>query len=102
MFAKIREIEQRYDELERHLSLPEIIKNQGVYRKYIKEHSMLTPIISNFRKYESVQHEIENNLSLIDDPDPEMRKLVKEEIDSLSKDKTFLVVTFFPSLKIVT
>lgn len=88
MFAKIREIEQRYDELERHLSLPEIIKNRGVYQKYIKEHSMLTPIISNFRRYESVQHEIENNLSLMDDPDPEIRKLVKEENDIL---KTSLI-----------
>jgi peptide chain release factor 1 len=47
---------------------------------------MLTPIITTYRKYESVQEEIESNRSLLDDSDPEMRKLAKEEIDSLTLD----------------
>ena len=83
MFGKIKEIEDRYGELEGQLSNPDVIRDQEVYRKYAKEHSMLTPIITTYRKYGSVQDEIENNRSLLDDPDPEMRKLAKEEIESL-------------------
>ena len=90
MFGKIKEIEQRYDEIERHLGRPEILNHQDVYRQYLKEHSTLTPIIATFRKYQSVQDEIEGNRSLLDDPDPEMRKLAKEEIEALRLDLTNL------------
>ena len=83
MFGKIKEIEDRYGELEGQLSNPDVIRDQEVYREYAKEHSMLTPIITTYRKYGSVQDEIENNRSLLNDPDPEMRKLAKEEIESL-------------------
>jgi len=90
MFAKIKEIEQRYDEFESELARPEVIKDQKVYQKYVREHSQLTPIITTFRKYQSVQDEIESNQSLLDDPDPEMRNLAKEEIDTLQSDLTQL------------
>ncbi|MCP4681231.1 MAG: peptide chain release factor 1 [Desulfobacterales bacterium] len=86
MFGKVKEIEQRFDELERQLARPEVIRNQAVYQKSIKEHSSLGPIVSTFRKYRSLQDELENNLSLLDDPDPEMRKLAKEENDALRSD----------------
>jgi peptide chain release factor 1 len=83
MFAKTREIEERYDEIERHLSQPDVIRNQKAYQKYAKEHSMLTPIIASLREYQSVQDEIEENQSLLDDPDPAMRQLAREEIETL-------------------
>ncbi len=83
MFGKIREIEDRYKQLEGDLARPEIIRDQKVYQKYAKEHSQLTPIITTFRKYQSVQEEMENNRPLLDDPDPEMKNLVREEMDSL-------------------
>jgi peptide chain release factor 1 len=83
MFGKIREIEDRYKQLEGDLARPEIIRDQKVYQKYAKEHSQLTPIITTFRKYKSVQEEMENNRPLLDDPDPEMKNLVREEMDSL-------------------
>jgi peptide chain release factor 1 len=84
MFGKIREIEDRYDQLEGDLARPEIIRDQKVYQKYRKEHSQLTPIVTTFRKYKFIQEEIENNRPLLDDPDPEMKKLVREEMDSLN------------------
>jgi peptide chain release factor 1 len=83
MFGKIREIEDRYDQLEGEVARPEIIRDQKVYQEYLKEHSRLTPIITTFRKYKSVQEEMENNRPLLDDPDPEMRKLAREEMDAL-------------------
>ena len=90
MFAKIKEIEQRYDEFESELARPEIIQDRNVYRKMAKEHSLLAPIITTFRRYQSVQEEIESNKTLLDDPDLEIRKLAREEIDTLSSDLTHL------------
>ncbi|OPX36801.1 MAG: peptide chain release factor 1 [Thermoplasmata archaeon] len=83
MFAKIKEIEDRYLDLEENLGNPEILKDQKTYQKYAREHSKLSPIISLFRKYRTIQDEIEENKSLLDDADPEMRKLAEEEIEAL-------------------
>jgi peptide chain release factor 1 len=83
MFSKIKEIEGRFQELEREMARPEIIRNQPVYQKYRKEHSNLSAIVQAYRKYQSLEDEIESNRSLLDDPDPEMRKLAREEIESL-------------------
>jgi peptide chain release factor 1 len=41
------------------------------------------PIIHAYRAYRSVEAEIENNRSLLDDPDQEIRKLAREEIEQL-------------------
>ena len=83
MFGKVREIEERFEQLESDLARPEIIKDQAIYQKYLKEHSHLTPIITTFRKYKSVREEMENSRPLLDDPDPEIKKLAREEIDAL-------------------
>ncbi|MEJ2587732.1 MAG: peptide chain release factor 1 [Deltaproteobacteria bacterium] len=83
MFAKVKEIENRYSDLEDQLSRPEIIHDQKVYQRYAKEHSQLAPIVETFREHESVREEIVSNKSLLNDPDPDMRKLAREENEKL-------------------
>ena len=90
MFAKLKEIEDRYGELELELARPEVLKDQNAYRKLLKEHSGLSPIVSAFREYSTVQEEIENSRTLLNDPDPDMRKLAREEIESLESELTGL------------
>jgi peptide chain release factor 1 len=86
MFAKVEEIEERFDQLENELARPEIIRDQKTYQSYLKEHSRLSPIVNTFRRYRGVQEEIENNRPLLNDSDPEMRKLAREEIDTLKSN----------------
>ncbi|MFC1868411.1 peptide chain release factor 1 [Thermodesulfobacteriota bacterium] len=86
MFAKVKEIEDRFDLLESELSRPEIIRDQKTYQRYSKEHSQLSPIINSFREYNSLQEEIKSNKSLLDDPDQEIRKLAREEIELQKSD----------------
>ena len=83
MFAKVEEIEKRFDQLENELARPEIIRDQKIYQKYLKEHSLLSPIVNTYRRYRGVQDEIENNRPLLNDSDSEMRRLAREEIDTL-------------------
>ena len=87
MFEKINEIEDRYSQLESELSRPDIFKDQRTYQKYTKEHSQLAPIINTYREYKTVCKEMESNRSLLNDSDPEMRKLAKEEMASLDSQK---------------
>ena len=86
MFGKIKEIEDRFEKVESELARPEIIQDQRLYQKYLREHSRLSPIITTFRKHKSVQEEIDKSRSLLDDPDPEMRNLAKEEIEVLKSN----------------
>lgn len=86
MFSKIKEIEDRFEHLENDLARPEIIRDMEIYRKYSKEHRTLTPLITTYRKYKSVQEQINDNMTLLDDPDLEIRKLAREEIESLKSD----------------
>ena len=46
MFSKIKEIEDRYEHLEKELTRPEIFQDKKIYQKYSKEHSQLSPIIT--------------------------------------------------------
>jgi peptide chain release factor 1 len=85
MFAKIKEIDERYTRLESELAQPQVIRDQKQYQKLLKEHSSLAPIIDAFRKHEAFQNELANNRSLLDDSDPEMRKLAREEVDALKE-----------------
>jgi peptide chain release factor 1 len=84
MFEKVREIEDRYSLLESELSRPDIVKDQKTYQKYSKEHSHLGPIIKIYREVRNIDDEIDNNRSLLNDSDPEMRKLVWEELNALN------------------
>ncbi len=83
MFPKVEEIEARFDELEGKLALPDVIKDQKVYQKYAKEHRGLEPIVSAFREMKEVREEMEGNLPLLNDPDPELAKLARDENSEL-------------------
>ncbi|MDP6178993.1 MAG: peptide chain release factor 1 [Desulfatiglandales bacterium] len=104
MFEKIKEIENRFGQLENDLARPEIVRDQKIYQRYLKEHSRLSPIVTIFRKHKSVQEEIDNNRSLLDDSDPEMRDLAREEMNvlksvlsQLEKDLKILLIPKDPN-----
>jgi peptide chain release factor 1 len=83
MYARIREIEERYSELESELGRPNTVQDLKKYQKLMREHKSLSPIVAAYREYRSLQNEIENSRSLLDDPDQEMKKLAREEIENL-------------------
>ncbi|MFO7785672.1 MAG: peptide chain release factor 1 [Thermodesulfobacteriota bacterium] len=83
MFEKLREIESRFDHLERALSDPEVISDQKTYQKLMKEHSNLSPIVSAYRSYKDLHEELQGSRSLLEDEDAEIRKLAHEEIQGL-------------------
>jgi len=85
MFEKIQEIEERYIRLENDLAQPEVFQDRKHYQKLLKERSDLAPIVDTFRKHSALERELADNRPLLDDPDPEIRKLAREEADSLKE-----------------
>lgn len=83
MFEKIKETEERFHELETLLGQPEVVQDQKRYQKYAKEHSVLAPIITVLREHQALEDEIAGSRSLLEDPDPEMKTLAREEIGAL-------------------
>jgi len=83
MFAQIEEAERRFSALEYELSRQEVIQQQGLYRKYLKEHVSLRPIVDTFHKYKLTKDKIKDTQGLLNDPDREIRELAQTEIADL-------------------
>jgi len=90
MFDKLLEVEERFKELEKLLSDPEVIQDQAAYQKYAKEHSGLAKLVSTFREYKQILSELEDSSELLNDGDPEIEKLAKEELENLTREKEAL------------
>mmetsp|Transcript_9953 Transcript_9953/g.5177 ORF Transcript_9953/g.5177 Transcript_9953/m.5177 type:complete len:360 (-) Transcript_9953:90-1169(-) len=84
MFEQLSGVEKRFLEIEKLLSNPDIISNQGKYRKYIKEHAELSNIVNVYKEYKSTKQEIKNSREFLKDNDPEIKELAKEEINILT------------------
>ena len=87
---KLAEVEQRYQTLEQQLSSAEVIANTQAYAKLAKEHAELGRVVTCFRQWRKIGQEIDDSQALLDDPDPEVQDLAREELDSLHQNHTEL------------
>ena len=85
MFDKLESIEARYLELENALSDPAIIANHREYQRLAKEHADLTPCVQAWRQHKKLSHRLEDNRELLDDSDPEIRQLAREDSNELQR-----------------
>jgi len=83
IFSQIEEAETRFDVLERELGKQEVIRQQDLYQKYLREHTSLLPIVEAFRKYKETQGKVHDAQSLLHDADSEIRELARAELEAL-------------------
>jgi len=84
MFDKLRQIEERYGELNRTLSDPQVIGQPAVYARTAKAAADLAETVAKFEEYKSVlARTSEARHILAEDADREMRDLAQAEIDEL-------------------
>ena len=86
MFAKLENLEHRYEDLERQLSFPDVLADQDRYRKLTKAHADLKEVVDVFRKYKEVKNHLVESRSLLDDADTEIRSMAQEEIKTLEPE----------------
>lgn len=87
MLDKLKEIEQRYNELSDLLAEPKIVQDHSRYSELAREHSTLEELIGPYRKLKDTLEAIEDNEAMLSEPDPEMRAMIREELESL-REKT--------------
>jgi len=86
MFDKLQSVEERYEELNKMLSDPQIISRQADFQKYSREHSEVSPLVEGYRQYKKASAQItENEMLLKEETDPELVILAKEEIKELQE-----------------
>lgn len=87
MFDRLKGVEVRFLQLEELMSDPEVIRDREAYQKYGREHSELSKVVSAFRIYRTVLTDIEGSHELLQDADPEIKELAREELRSLEGEK---------------
>lgn len=85
MKERIEEINEKFEEISRKLSDPEIISDQSQYRKLAKEHKELMPIVEKGKEYLNVLSNIEEDQEILKGSDRELKELVYEEIEELQE-----------------
>ncbi|MEK6705653.1 MAG: peptide chain release factor 1 [Bdellovibrionota bacterium] len=86
MFAKLDAIEQRFVEIERKLSEPEMAGRIAEFRKLSQERASLEDLVNEYRRYKRVLGELESNRTLLADGDHELAALAREEIKQLETE----------------
>ncbi|MFQ5457556.1 MAG: peptide chain release factor 1 [Myxococcota bacterium] len=82
-FQKIEAIEARYEALGREMASPEAAGNPSVYRGLATELAGITKIVETYRGYKAVLADLKAAKDLLDDADPGMREMAREEIAGL-------------------
>ena len=82
MFEKLDAIENRYEELTKKISDPNVIANQNEWRELMKEHAEMEPIVEKYREYKKVQKQYEDAKEMVDDSntEKELKELAEMEM----------------------
>ena len=101
VFKKLREVEEKFEEVERLMSLPENISNREKFANLSKTYNELKEIVDAYREYKKLNEELKENEDLLkEEKDPEMKELIKEEIkllqDKIEKIEYKLKVLLIP------
>ncbi len=90
MFEKLSGIETRFDEIERALCQPEVIADMARFKRLSKERADLAGLVAVYRELKRIRRELEDNRSLLEEKDPEIRSLAAEEIARLEPQEKAL------------
>ncbi len=91
MLEKLQQIENKYLELEKLISLPDSMKDMKEWQKMTKQHSRLNDIVIVFREYKNIVKNITENMEMLKVKlDDEFREMFKAEINDLRITKEHL------------
>jgi peptide chain release factor 1 len=91
MFDKLRQIEERYRELNRSLSDPDVVGQPAVYARTAKAAAELAETVQKFDEYKAVLTRLSEARHILnEDSDREMREMAQAEIDELQGRQALL------------
>ncbi len=78
---KLIHLVERHEEIAHLLSQPEIIGDQNKFRDLSREYSELEEVVVKFKGYQQALESIEHAKAMLDEDDPELAEMAKEELD---------------------
>ena len=85
MLDQLKGVEERFLEVEKRLSEPEIVQDRQAYQALMREHAELNKIVAVFNKYKKTLRGIDESTELLQDPDPEIKSLARDELADLNQ-----------------
>ena len=82
MFNKLDAVVNRYDQIGIELTRPDVASNNELFRKLMKEHSELTPIVEKYKEYTDAKNAEKGALEILAESglDKELKELAEEEL----------------------
>lgn len=81
MWDKLDEVAARFERLTQELSSPEVISDTARFQQVAKSHAELEPLVTRYREFRELMHQIEEARELLSDAD--MREMAQEELRGL-------------------
>jgi len=99
MFDKLETVVNRYEQIGIELTRPDVASNNEQFRKLMKEHSELTPIVEKYREYTAAKASEEEALEILGEAgiDKELKELAEEQL----KESKENIAIFADELKIL-
>ena len=99
MFNKLETVVNRYEQIGIELTRPDVASNNEVFRKLMKEHSELTPIVEKYREYTAAKTAEKEALEILAEAggDKELKELAEEELKTAKEN----IEVFSNELKIL-
>jgi peptide chain release factor 1 len=95
---KLENTRDRFEEIAGLLADPDIIGTQNRFRDLSREYAKLDPVVSLFRKYESLQRDMDAARELANDADSEIRTMGEDELAELTERQDELELTLKKAL----
>jgi len=92
MLERLERIEQRYQEIDRQMSQPEIASDLKRLQALAQERAGLEEVVAKYREYKDTSKSLAETREMLDDGlDGEMAELVKQEVASLESQQERLL-----------
>ena len=98
-FARLEEMEQRLQEVDRLLADPEVATNPQRIQSLARERASIEDLVTTYREFKEIGRELEDSRSMLDDNlDEDMASLVRDEITDLEQRQERLSLEMQESL----
>ncbi len=103
MLEKLKEIEQKYADIESRMAQPEVYSDVNAYAKLAKEQKELTPLVETYRKYRKFADTAAEARELLDagTDDPEFKEMLRDEYEqakeSMAQTEEQLKILLLPT-----
>jgi len=82
MFKKLDFILQKYEELSLMVADPDVIANQTLWQKHIREMGDMEPLVKKYQEYKKAEEDLAGAKEMLSDPD--LAEMAKEEVAELT------------------